>query len=203
MLMRREDPLTHASQWNLPLASGLGDDLSAYRDGVRRWVDYLAERQIEAIGYGAVIQQRRTGAGGVLRHDDVRAGSGSASRHIVRAFEAADILADPGAPPVAARTCVIPAEARIDGTFIPADAGWTQGKAELRLTEGLGIAADLDPVMTEIVLAATGGVDVRGAADAAADRLGLSDQERADLRASAVAMISQLVGLGLLEFAPR
>lgn len=202
MLMRREDPLTHASQWNLPLASGHGADLAAYRDAVQRWTGYLAQRRIDAVGYGAIVQQRRTGAGGVLRHDEVRAGSGSASRHIQRVFAAADQLADRSEPPIADRTCVIPAEARLDGTFVPAETGWVQGAAELRLTEGIGIGADLDPVMTEIVLAVTGGLGVYAAADAAAERLGLTDAERSDLRSAASAMVVQLVGLGLLELAP-
>ena len=208
MLMRREDPLTHATQWNLPLASAHGgDDLTDYRNAVRRWTDYLADRHIDAIGYGAIVQQHQPGAGRVLRHDEVRAGSGSASRHILRVFAAAAQLAAEastgagGGPELPERTCAIPAEARMDGTFVPADTGWTQGAAELRLTEGLGIRADLDPVMTEIVLAVTSGMGVDAAADAAAERMGLPEPKRQDLRASARAMVLELVGLGLLEFA--
>jgi hypothetical protein len=208
MLMRREDPITHATQWNLPLASTpRDDDLTDYRNAVRRWTDYLADRHIDAIGYGAIVQQHQPGAGRIVRHDEVRAGSGSASRHILRVFAAAAQLAaetSTGAgrkPELSERTCAIPAETRMDGTFVPADTGWTQGAAELRLTEGLGIRADLDPVMTEIVLAVTSGMGVDAAADAAADRMAMPEPKRQDLRASARAMVLELVGLGLLEFA--
>ncbi|HEY7815143.1 MAG TPA: hypothetical protein VIC62_17990, partial [Nakamurella sp.] len=157
-------------------------------------------------GYGAIVQQHQPGAGRILRHDEVRAGSGSASRHILRVFAAAAQLAAEATgagsePELSQRTCAIPAETRMDGTFVPADTGWTQGAAQLRLTEGLGIRADLDPVMTEIVLAVTSGVGVDAAADAAADRMAMPEPNRQDLRASAWAMVLELVGLGLLEFA--
>jgi hypothetical protein len=202
MMMRREDPLTHASQWNLPLATGRrADDLDGYRDAIERWTRFLADRRIDAVAYGAVIQQRRPGAGRVLRHDQVRSGSGSASQHLLRAFAAPDVLGANLAATVAESTCAIPADARLDATLVPGDGGWTQGEAQLGLAEGVGIRADLDPVMTEVVLGVTGGLTVDAAAEMVADRLGLAGDDRDGLRAAARDMVGELVGLGLLELA--
>ena len=125
------------------------------------------------------MQQRRPGAGRVLRHDEVRAGSGSASRHIRRVFAAADV-------PSGLPTRLLP-----DRTSTPDlhDPDRSQDGRHVRprrhrleagcggtaaSTEGVGIRADLDPVMTEIVLAVTSGMGMDDASDAAADRMGLA-----------------------------
>ncbi len=202
VMMRREDPLTHAAQWNLPLATDRSaDELGPYREAIGRWQRYLDDRGIDAIGYGAVVQQRRSGAGRVIRADQVRAGAGSASRHIRRVFNAADILGSEPESVVADRTCKIPAEARIDGTFVPAGQGWTQGAAHLRLNEGVGIGADLDAVMTELILAVTSGATVEAAAESAAARLDLTAKDAAGLHAAGRSMVAELIALGLLELA--
>ncbi len=200
LMMGRDDPLTHSAQWNIPHAKGSWPDgVREYRDAVKNWVRYLADRHIEAVGYGAVIQQRRDGAGRMLRADTAGSGAGSADAHIRRVFAASDALgADPEAT-VASRRCTIPADARIDGTLVPGEAGWTQGAAQLRLAEGIGIPADLDPVMTEVVLAATGGLTVDAAATAVAERLDLDPGAAEQLRGSARHMMAELVGRGLVE----
>lgn len=202
LMMRSEDPLTHAAQWNLPLATGRTvDELGLYREAIGRWQRYLTDRGIEAIGYGAVIQQRRPGAGRVIRTDEVHSGAGSAGGHIRRVFNAADILGTEPEAIVADRTCKIPAEARIDATLVPAGLGWTQSAAYLRLNEGIGIRAELDTTMTEIVLAATNGATVDDAADAAAERLDLTANDASGLHTAGRSMVAELIALGLLELA--
>jgi hypothetical protein len=199
-MMRREDPITHSSAWNLPLATGgRADDLGDYRTAVDRWLRYLADRRIDSVAYGAIVQQRRPGAGRELRRDRVRSGAGSASRHILRVFGSADVLGADPAGAVASRTCSIPIEARIDGTLVPAESGWTQGAAQLGLAEGVGIRADLDPVMTEVVLAVSSGMTTDDAAQAVADRMELSAVDADGLATAARQMVAELVGLGLLE----
>jgi SAM-dependent methyltransferase len=200
LMMRREDPLTHATQWNLPLATGRpADRLRDYRAAVDRWAAYLAERAIDGIGYGAVIQRRRAGAGRLIRADEARSGSGSAGPHIQRVFAAADALGGDPERTVSIRGCAVPAEARLDSTLVPTSAGWVQGAAQLGLAEGVGIRADLDPVMTEVLLTVTGGAGVDDAAAAVAARMDLSAADADRLAADARRMLAELVGLGLLE----
>ncbi len=95
LMLRHEDPLSHAAQWNSPHAAE--DDLARFGTAVDRWTAYLADRGITGIGYGAVVQQRRSGQpdapARVIRTDLVRAGAGSADAHIRRVFRTAAVPA--------------------------------------------------------------------------------------------------------------
>ena len=200
LMLRSEDPLSHAAQWNTPQAAA--GDLAGFGAAVDRWTGYLADRGITGIGYGAVIQQRASEGlhepPRVLRADLVRAGAGSADAHIRRVFRASmelDLLDDAA---IGAIHGTAPEGVQLHRRFAAAAPGWADRGAELALAQGVGISADLDQVMADVVLAATTGLSVDEAIDAVADRAAISAE---DLRPAGRAMVRELLGLGLLDFA--
>ena len=64
---RSDDPLAHSSSW-LQLLAG---DRPAHEAALDRWLAYLAEQQIEAVAYGAVVLRRRTGGTNWVRRNQL------------------------------------------------------------------------------------------------------------------------------------
>ena len=85
-----DDPVTHAAEWLKPVAK---EDPDRYRNGLERWLDYLASLGIEAIAHGAVILRRRSGGRNWTRKDHVPLDRlEQASDHMLRVFAAQDYL---------------------------------------------------------------------------------------------------------------
>ena len=190
------DPLEHARQWNAQLA--LERDLPAFVDAVDRWTSYTAERDIERIGYGAVIIQQQAGRRMVVRADEVRAGHGNAGRHVERVFAAATLLVGLSDEVLAEQTFQVPEELRVERGVQLVDGDWQQGSAVVTLAEGVGIEATLDPLMTEVFLRVTSGLSVRAAATEAGRFAGVPLEQLDDLVVAAVAMARDLLALGLV-----
>ena len=88
---KTEDPVTHTAGWLRPLAR---TSPAEYEAALDRWLDYLREYRIEAIGYGAVVLRRRSAASNWVRLDDIPIDRlEPASEHTLRVFEAEDYLA--------------------------------------------------------------------------------------------------------------
>ena len=94
----------------------------------------------------------------------MRAGSGSASAHIQRVFAAYSLLDGAEDEVLAQWTCHVPSEHRVERALHFVEGGWRNGDALLTLTEGVGIEATLDPLMSEILLRVTSGSTVGAAA---------------------------------------
>jgi methylase of polypeptide subunit release factors len=192
-----DDVLRHAAQWNAPMATD--GDLAGYGEAVDRWVRYTAERGIEQIGYGAVILSQHDGESVVVRADEMRAGRGNGGAHIERVFAAYELLAgvaDDAA--LNALTCQVPDEHHVDREIRFVDGSWRQGNAVVTLTEGVGIEATLDPLMTEVFLRVTSGLSVTAAASEAAKLAGVADEQLDELIIAAGDMVRELLALGIV-----
>ena len=85
-----QDPLSHAAQWLRPLGD---DDPDEYERALDRWLAYLREAEVEAIGYGAVVLRRRGSGSSWIREDELDLERlESASEHVLRVFAAEDHL---------------------------------------------------------------------------------------------------------------
>jgi methylase of polypeptide subunit release factors len=198
--LRIEDPLLHARQWNQPLADA--GDLAAFETAVDNWVRYLAEHRIDRIAYGAVLVQQHSGEQTVIRSDQVRAGSGSASAHIERVFAAYSTLSDVADDMIAGWTCHVPAEHRLERSLHFVDGSWRHGDALITLTEGVGIEATIDPLMSEVLLRVSSGATVAVAAAAVGEQAGINPEQVDDLVAASAAMVRELIATGIVEPGP-
>ncbi|HZZ95639.1 MAG TPA: methyltransferase [Jatrophihabitantaceae bacterium] len=198
--LRSEDPVLHARQWNQPLADA--GDVAGFGAAVDRWVRYLAEHHIDQIAYGAVVLQEHPGAPTVIRSDQVRAGAGGASAHIERVFAAYSMLRDGAYRGLADWTCHVPAEHRMERALHFVDGSWRHGDALITLTEGVGIEATIDPLMSEILLRVSSGATVTAAATAVGEQAGINPEQLDGLVAAAVAMVRELIATGIVEPGP-
>lgn len=194
--VRAEDPLLHAQQWNRPLADS--GDVAGYAAAIDRWVDYLAEHRIDLIGYGAVLLQRRDGERTVIRADEVRAGSGSAGAHIERVFAAHEALREVDDAALAEWTCAMPPEHVVDRSVRYVEGRWHSGETRLSLSEGVGVEATLDALLTEVFMLTTSGATVRRAAADVGRSVGIAEDDLDGLLAAAVAMVRELVSFGIV-----
>jgi SAM-dependent methyltransferase len=194
--VRAEDGLLHAQQWNRPLAES--GDIAGYAAAIDRWLDYLGERGIATIGYGAVLVQQHSDERTVVRADEVRAGSGSAGAHIERVFAAHKALRDVDDDTLAEWTCAVPPEHVVDRSVRFVDGHWRSGETRLTLGEGVGVEATLDPLLTEVFLLATSGATVRAAAIDVGRSVGIAESEIEGLVAAAVAMVRELISFGIV-----
>jgi hypothetical protein len=190
---RSEDPLTHASLWNKPLAA-LGP--RAYADSIDRWLAYYREQRIDGISFGAVILQGDATHSGVIRRDPLKIGQKSAGPQIERIFSAAKDLGRGRNQSVLDRRFALAEGTRLEQSLTRTDSGWEQGATTLRVTEGIGFEGALDTTMTQVLLALDGERTGRDAATSVAAALGLEgDTEIVELTE---AMIVELYSLGLL-----
>jgi len=190
------DVLTHAAQWNAPLAAG--GDATGYGVAVDRWVEYARDRGIDRIGYGAVFLRPARSAGGVIRADELTAGRGSASAHVERVFDADRNLSSLTDDDIAELRCRLPDEHRVHREVHNVGDGWRQVSTTLSLAEGLGVEITLDPVLAEVVLQMTSGLTVREAVTATSGLAGISDDDRADLLTAAVMTARELIEIGVV-----
>ena len=83
------------------------------------------------------------------------------------------------------------------------DGGWRHGDALITLTEGVGIEATLDPLMSEILWRVTSGSTIAAAATEVGEHAGIDPEQAGDLRRAAVAMVRELIATGIVEPGPR
>jgi protein-L-isoaspartate O-methyltransferase len=188
---RTEDPLTHASLWNRPLAAV---SPSAYAESIDRWLAFYREQAIEGISFGALLLHGSPEHSGVIRRDPLKIGEDSAGRQIERAFTAFDDLSRD--PAVLDRRFMLAEGTRLEQSFVQTESGWTAERMTLRVTEGIVFEGTLDATMAQVLLGLDGQRSGREAACAVADAVELEDLDQVlELTES---MILELYSLGLL-----
>ena len=144
-----DDPLTHAGNW---LRHEIGHDPAAYAAALDNWIGYFERLGIEGIAAGAVILRRRAGANWVrtdrLSGDRLR----PASDHILRVFAAGDLLAGVHRRAGPPRRALQPGPRLAARARVAFDDGqWAADRIELRLEDGLGFTATLDPATAALM----------------------------------------------------
>ena len=194
---RTDDPLAHAAGWLGPLAANSQEEHEAALD---RWLDYLREQKIEAVGYGAIVLRRRSGTTNWVRLDEIPIERlEPATEHTLRVFAAEDYLA----ALTDERALLEERFALVDAHRLEQALVWRDGRFEvesqtLALTEGLAFRAGLDRSTAMLIphfdsrrrLA-----DVLAAAEADLD---VAEDDRERYAAAALPVVRRLFELGFL-----
>ena len=147
------DPFRYASRWN----ESHRDDPQAYAAAVSRWLDYYEREGVIGIGIGAVVLRGR-GDGGPGRLHAFEAGAsaaGAAGQHIVRIFEAGDLLerlADDAAL-LDQRLALVPGH-RLQQTLVYGDEYAVAG-VTMSLADGIGLVAEIEPALVPLLFTLT------------------------------------------------
>ncbi len=189
-----DDPLTHASKW---LREAIGDDPDAYGEAMDRWMAYLERLEIEGVSYGAVILRRRSGVENWVRSDRLHGSRlQQASDHILRVFEAGDLLAgltDPRA--LLAERLVLAERATLEQSLVFRDRQWTVESIQLSLQEGLAFNASLDPAIAGMLAALDGS---RTLGEVAGDMARLQAVDTASVEESVLPVAAEMLAAGFL-----
>jgi hypothetical protein len=188
-----DDPVTHAAEWNSPLAES---DPARFAAALDQWLVYYADEQVEQINFGAVLLRGHPGSQRVVRADTARPAGGSASDQIERVFAAP---ADPTGATLLDRIATVASGHVFDQQLVCESMEWRLVRATLGLTGGIDVRVSLDPVMVQVVLGLDGSRTGREAVDRAAAVADLDEAGRDRLLELSAAMLDELNRRGLLE----
>ncbi|HEY1367014.1 MAG TPA: class I SAM-dependent methyltransferase [Gaiellaceae bacterium] len=193
-----QDPLTHAASWLRPL----GDvDQGEHEAGLDRWLRYLDDLDIAAIGYGAVTLRRRTGGPNWIREDDVALDRlEPAGEHTLRVVAAQDYLTAlrDDFELLEGRFSLVPSH-RLDQTLLTGKSGFTVESQTLRLDEGFCFRAAVDRYTAELLPHFDGETPLGAVLDRASARIDLDPQERERFVPAALPVVRRLLELGFLD----
>jgi SAM-dependent methyltransferase len=194
---KTEDPLAHAAGWLGPLASSSEGEHEAALD---RWLAYLRSEEIEAVGYGAVVLRRRSGASNWVRLDEIPIDRlEPASAHTLRVFAAEDFLA--ALPDESAlldeRLALVDAH-RLEQELVCRDGRFDVESQTLVLTEGLAFRAGLDRSTAMLLPHFRRSRRLADVLAAAASDLDVEDGDRERYVAAALPVVKRLYELGFL-----
>jgi methylase of polypeptide subunit release factors len=167
-----------------------------------RWLAYYERIGASALGYGAVVLRRRSGAQNWVRAEALAVSrAGVAGEHVVRMFEAQDLLEGLTAPEAILDERLVLAEPHtLVQQFELGDGGWALDDAQLSLDEGLGFQGSVDPPTIRLLPLLDGERTVRDALGEVAEAAGMGDppEHRAAFIAAGVPIVTRLVSLGFL-----
>jgi hypothetical protein len=194
---KTDDPVAHAAGWLGPMAIVSSAEHEAALD---RWLDYLRSAGIEAVGYGAVVLRRRSGASNWVRLDEIPIDRlEPATAHTLRIFEAEDYLAAlPDEHALLDERFELVEAHRLEQELVCKEGRFEVESQTLVLTEGLAFRAGLDR-STAMLLPHFG--DSRRLADviaATAADLEVEDADRERFARAALPVVRRLLELGFL-----
>ena len=190
-----EDPLNYAANWNTPPVSFTPPD--EVRQTVARWVEHYRAIGAGTITYGEVILRRRTTGNPWVQA--VKAGSevgDRAAEHIARVFAGHDVTEALDDRALLATRFVLPEGIDISQRFQRRDERFVARPAMVRLEDGLGVSAAIDPDALDVLFACDGRRALSEVVERAAERRG-TDFDAA--RETAAAAVRELLTYGLLE----
>jgi hypothetical protein len=191
-----EDALTHAASWLRPLG-----DTPGFEAALDRWLAYLREEGIEAIGYGAVVLRRRAGGGNWVRADEIPLDRlEPAGEHVLRVFSTQDQLADiaDDRALLGERVALVVAH-RVEQTLHGEDGGFVVLHQTLALTEGLAFRAEIDRYTVSLLPGLDGVRPVGEVVERVARELEIDDAERDEFVLGALPVVRRLLELGFAE----
>lgn len=193
---KTEDPLTHAANWLSPLAE---EDPRRYEESLDRWLAYLRELGIRAIGYGAVVLRRRGGDTWIHADEAPWGRLQPASDHTLRVFAAHDLLAGLADDrELLDEHFVLVDEHRLTQSLTAGDGVFTVETQQLALDEGLAFEVGLDRYTTALLPHFDRERPLSEVLERAADSLALDAGERERYAAAAPPVVRRLLELGFL-----
>ena len=194
---RSDDPIAHAAGWLRPLARSSSKEYDA---AVERWLEYLRELEIEAIGYGAVVLRRRSEASNWVRTDELPVDRlEPATEHTLRVFAAEDHLAAlPDERALLEERFALVGAHRLEQQLVCREGRFDVESQTLALTEGLAFRAGVDRSTAMLLPHFDASRRLADVLDAAASDLEVEPDERDRYTAAALAVTKRLFELGFL-----
>jgi SAM-dependent methyltransferase len=194
---RTDDPLAHAAGWLGPLARSSREQHEA---GLVRWLEYLREQGIEAVGYGAIVLRRRTGTSNWVRLDEIPIERlEPATEHTLRVFAAEDFLATltDDRELLKERFTLVDAH-RLEQVLVRREGRFDVDSQTLALTEGLAFRAGLDRSTAMLLPHFDAGRRLADVLAAGAADLEVPEDDRERYAAAALPVVRRLFELGFL-----
>jgi Methyltransferase small domain len=194
---KTDDPLTHAAGWLGQLAISSAAEHEAALD---RWLDYLRSGGIEAVGYGAIVLRRRSGASNWVRLDDIPIDRlEPATVHTLRIFEAEDFLAAlPDESALLEERFELVDAHRLEQELVCRAGRFEVESQTLVLTEGLAFRAGLDRSTAMLLPHFERGRRLADVVAATAVDLEVEDADRERFALAALLVVRRLLELGFL-----
>lgn len=194
------DPLDHAAEWN----SHLAGDPQAFGKAVDEWKQYLEQLGVRWVSEGAVLLRRHSEGRQTIRLDPVDEDDlNEAGDQIQRAFQSWAALSELARPSrlLDARVSVA-MPLRLERELEPQGARAIDVEGRIELADGMKQAVDATADAQEVIASLDGGLSVRAVIEATGDRLGLSDEELAQVEGEVVQLVELLMELGALRARP-
>jgi SAM-dependent methyltransferase len=189
------DPLNHAVRWNVPPVRFL--DPESLRETVARWLSYYRTIGAGAISFGTIALRRRTaGIGWASALKASTAPGGLASEQLVRVLDGQELIRSLDDRDLLAKSFSLPNGIDISQRFQRPGERFVARPAMVRLADGLGVSAAVDPDALEVVFACDGRRPLSEIVDSLAARRGLDAQALARI---AVGAIRELLAHGLTQ----
>jgi hypothetical protein len=194
---KTDDPVTHAAGWLGPMATTSSVEHEAAFD---RWLDYLRSAGIQAVGYGAVVLRRRSGASNWVRLDEIPIDRlEPATAHTLRIFEAEDYLAAlPDELALLDERFELVDAHRLEQELACRDGRFEVESQTLVLTEGLAFRAGLDRSTAMLLPHFGEGRRLADVIAATAADLEVEDADRERFARAALPVVRRLLELGFL-----
>jgi methylase of polypeptide subunit release factors len=194
---KTDDPLSHSAGWLGPLATAAATE---HETALERWLGYLEDSGIEAIGYGAVVLRRRSGAPNWVRLDELPLDRlEPASEHTLRVFAAEDFLAElPDERQLLEERFELVDAHRLDQQLVCRDGRFEVESQTLALAEGLAFRAGLDRSSAMLLPHFRAGRRLADVLAAAGADLGVDAADRERFALAALAVVRRLFELGFV-----
>ena len=166
-----DNVLLYAVRWNEYLK---GSDPAKFRAAMERWIAYYKRLGISRVAFGTIVLRKRPGAEHWVRGIDGVRPTGAAGDQLLGIFAGEDFLQSIGS----------------DEELLSADLG------PLATSGGLDLAVTFDPSATAVIQALAGTRPLGSVIAEASARLQVGE---AELRATVLPAVRQLLGLGLLR----
>ncbi len=191
------DPLTHSAEWNSHLAS----DPEALNAALDEWTRYFTELGVGWVSEGAVLLHRNSGPRHTTRVDSVDEDDlDDASEQILRAFAAREQLSSLGRAALLETKLSIAAPIQLERELEPQGGRAVDVDGRVELSEGTKHALEVSADAQEVLTMLDGRSSLRDVLQAAADRLGLDDEEASTLEDETLDVVRELLELGAAQF---
>jgi methylase of polypeptide subunit release factors len=186
---RTYDPLTYASLWI--------KEEAAFAGTLDRWLNYYRRLDIQAMSSGAVILRRRSGVNWRQSAQVLAAPIQNASDHLLRIFNASDLLSRTSDTELLEQTFRPHAGHRIHRTGVSSGESYLVEGQYLETTAGVPFRVSLGELGSRLLLQLDGTRSLRAVSSQLAEMM--PGMTSGDVARSAVQIVKQLLALGFLQ----
>jgi methylase of polypeptide subunit release factors len=191
------DPVAHAAGWLRPLGES---DPDLHTEALERWLAYLGDSGIDAVGYGAVVLHRRESERNWVRTDPLPLDRlEPASDHTLRVFAAQDALEILGDEELLDRRLTLVDSHRLRQTLHAEEGRLTVEEQTIELTDGLCFAVGVDRHTASLLPRLDGRRSLREVLELARATVELTAEEKERFVPAALPVVRRLLALGFLE----